>query len=75
MSRAYTIEEVRDDFLCTVRQMAKNWADLPDKTNRERCDGLAHSILVLVDGCAGMPGFTMTPSPHPDDKVLHEAEG
>jgi hypothetical protein len=69
MSRAKTPEEVREIFLSQVRTMCKYWAELPDKTPRERCDGLAFSILSTIDGASlDIPAFDMIPCPHPEDK-------
>ena len=74
--RAYTAEEVRDQLLDTIRDSSKYWANLNDKTPQERCDGLAHSILALLDGCnMAMPGFMLTTDPHPDDKEFLRHHG
>lgn len=67
--RAYTAEEARTMFLKQVLNIARYWADLPDKqTARERCEGAAFSILVLLDGGSAMfPAFDLRVHPHPDD--------
>jgi len=76
MSRAYTEEEVRDEFLAHIRYLARYWATTPDRqTPLERCQGLAFSILNIFDGTSGLPAFDIVLSPHPDDKAFHQSEG
>lgn len=69
MSRAYTEEEVREMFLDSVRGAVQFWANVPDKTPQERCDGVAFSILNIFDGTSGgMPAFDLLVAPHSQDK-------
>jgi hypothetical protein len=66
--RAYTTEEVREEFLKTVWALIQYWEVVPDP-NISSCEGVAFSILSLLDGCnAGIPGFKVTPMPHPTDR-------
>jgi len=68
--RAFTEQEVITHFLDTVRATARYWAELPDKTPQERCDGVAFSILNIIDGTnMGHPAMDLCLSPHPDDKA------
>lgn len=75
-AREYTRDEMRDEFIEHVRNMVDYWAgdQIREKqSTRERLSGLAFSILVAIDGCAGsLPAYTMVPSPHPDDKQYHQ---
>ena len=74
--RASTECEVRAEFLSHVHLLANYWATLPYKSAQERCDGLAFSILSMIDGCnAGLPAFEISLSPHQDDKEYHRQEG
>ena len=75
--RAMTEEEVRNAFLEQVRAMVRYWASnsVDDKSVERRLDGLAFSILVILDGGSALPGFTVTPNPHESDKSFHIAEG
>lgn len=74
--RAYTKEEMTDMFLQSVRSIANCWAQYPDKTPEERCNGVAFSILATIDGTSiALPAFNLTPVPHPDDKQYHIDEG
>lgn len=76
MSRAYTADEVQTMFLDHVRGIAKYWATVPNQTVEERTAGCAFSLLVLLDGeSAALPGFTVTPNPHPDDQAYHTSIG
>jgi hypothetical protein len=59
--------------------LARYWGDerqVPDHSPLERCEGLVHSILTLLDGMScGMPGFALVPSFHPDDPKDHRENG
>ncbi len=75
MSRAYTAEETRAHFLDNVKNLACYWASLPNKSPQERCDGVAFSLLCLLDGVhMGFPAVDLLMSPHPDDQKFHEEE-
>lgn len=68
-SRAYTAEEVRAQFIKQAKGLAEYWAKEPKQTAKERCEGVAFSILVLIDGEHGQfPAIDLRLAPHPDDK-------
>ena len=77
--REHTRDECRRMFLGHIRATSRYWAtvDSPDgpKTTQERLDGLAFSILAMLDGCASVPGFQVIPAPHPDDRAYHQEQG
>lgn len=75
--RAYTADEIREMFLERVRSIADFWAnESKAKTNKERCDGVAFSILNLLDGTTvGFPACDVLVSPHPDDKAYRKERG
>jgi len=75
-ARELTTAEVRERFLAKVRTIVDYWADegtegpLANQSLRQRCEGVAFSILVTLDGeDAELPGFVVAPNPHPDDKI------
>jgi hypothetical protein len=69
MSRAYTPEEIREQFVEKYRFLSAYWAKQPCKTEQERCDRLASALLEIFDGVSGdLPPFAITPTPRPDDK-------
>lgn len=73
--RAYTEAEVREQFLAQVRTLVRYWAgehplsNVPENyTAFQRCDGVAFSILAVIDGGdLSLPAFSLIPSPHPED--------
>lgn len=76
--RAYTADEVQQMLLDHVRETAKYWAELPDTecatggkmTIQDRCEGVAFSILSILDGCSmNIPAFDLVLSPHESDKA------
>ena len=44
--------QVRAEFLRAVADCVRFWIDYPNKTPLERCNGVAFSILVIIDGCS-----------------------
>lgn len=83
MTTAYTADEALSHYMDHVRAMVKYWAHLPEidqatgraMTIEDRCEGVAFSILTMIDGCSALPGLNLTLDPHPDDKAHHIAEG
>lgn len=74
--RAYTKEEARQHILDHVRWIVQHWATLEvgphiePLTIESRCDGVAFSILAMLDGVAcTVPGVDMTLGVHPDDEA------
>jgi hypothetical protein len=72
MSKKYTNDEVRAKFLSHVNHLVKYWAEQPNQTDFEKVEGVAFSILSVIDGCSmNLPGFVLAPQPHKDDKQFH----
>lgn len=73
---AKTEAEVREEFLDHVHALVGYWAELPDKTPKERLDGLAFSILNIFDGTTmQLPAMDIALRPHPSDKEFHRENG
>ena len=76
MSRAYTKEEVRTRLLGYFKELAQYWARQGDITDLAKCEGIAFSILVAIDGDSmELPAFNLVLRPHPDDKAYLIGEG
>jgi hypothetical protein len=74
--RAKTAKEVRKEFLQNIHDCSEYWASLSDKTIQERCDGLAFSILVMIDGeSMDFPAMNISLAPHPKDKEFFKNKG
>lgn len=73
--RELTEDEVREQYLGLIQTYVRYWHNLPNKTCRERMEGLAFSMLVILDGESGLPGFIVAPCPHQDDKEYHKDQG
>lgn len=75
--RAYTDDEVRDQFLNHLARTVRYWIrEDRAPTITDKMTGLVHSILATIDGSdAALPGFILAPSPHPDDEQFHRDEG
>ena len=73
--REFTESEIRDKFLAHVWQTINYWDALPNRTNRNKMEGLAFSILSSLDGSsAALPKFIVAPDPHPDDREFLRGE-
>ena len=74
MSRELTEDEVQLRFLDHVRALADYWNTV--ETDSNRVEGVAMSILSLLDGeYLNLPGFVVSPCPDPEDKAFHMANG
>ena len=65
----YTRDEVITKFLDHIKMNISYWEILPDTSTREKLEGLAFSILTMLDGCSGdIPKYIVAPDPHESDK-------
>ena len=59
-----------------IRGMARYWAEQPNQTAQERCDGLAFSILATLDGSSlEIPAYHLTVSVHESDEAYCKSQG
>lgn len=73
--REKTEEEVVTELLEHMQVIARFW-NRSDGSTEEKLDGLLFSMLVMIDGgSAGICGFSLTPSFHPDDPEFLKGEG
>ena len=64
--RAYTTEEVREQFLRQVSALVLFWETVPnDAGELSRAHGVAHSILSMLDGCSMQLAAGNHPQPPP----------
>lgn len=69
MSKAYTVEEVREKFLNYLHALVDYWDKVNSRNSKEKMEGLIHSILVTFDGHQmEFPALDIVLRPHPDDK-------
>lgn len=74
--REKTPAEFREALLEHVYDMVGEWESLPGKTVRARLEGLAHSMLAMLDGASiGVPKCIVAPDPHPEDRRYLRARG
>ena len=76
-SRPYNKDEVEEMFLEHVRDLVDYWEEeRRAKTSREKLDGLAFSMLVLLDGgSGGMPGYEVKAIGNEQDIEEHKEDG
>jgi hypothetical protein len=68
MTKAYTKEEAREEFIDNCKAVSHYWSTIENITEKERCNGVLHSILCIIDGCTMLPAYDIHLAPHPDDK-------
>jgi hypothetical protein len=76
-TRAYTPDEVQEKFLRQVWRYISYWErESRAETSQAKMEGLAHSILSMIDGSnIGLPAWILAPLPHADDKAYNQANG
>ena len=74
-ARAYTPEEVQDQLIGLLRQYARYWSELPGANIKYAVEGMAFSMLVILDGDTDLPAFDLVLRPHPDDQAFHVERG
>lgn len=52
-------EEIRRQVVEHISRMVDYWAGLPDLSVTDRCDGVAFSMLTMLDGAASLPRFDL----------------
>lgn len=76
MPRQWTAEEISEMFLAHCKTLVNYWATVPNKTDKEKLDGLMFSLLAVFDGSsAELPSFELIPAPHEDDKEYNKTNG
>jgi len=75
--RRLTADEVRGRFLRAIWANVHEWAKSARcKNEQEKLEGLAFSILAILDGVVGfIPRFKVTPAPHSEDEPFLRAHG
>ncbi|MFW6002244.1 MAG: hypothetical protein ACOCQD_02805 [archaeon] len=62
------IENMREKLIDRIRVIVEEFAGYENLSNQERCDGVAHSILATLDGCAPeIPCFDIKVKLNPDE--------
>lgn len=75
-SQEYSREQIEQILVNKIYDIIDYWNTLPNKTQKERMEGLAFSILSTLDGSSiELPAFIVAPCPHPDDKEYHIERG
>jgi hypothetical protein len=75
-SREYMQKEIQTLFLDHIRSNVNYWNRQTDRDSLGKLNGLAFSILAMLDGCScGIPAFEIIPVSHPKDKDFQIASG
>jgi len=73
--RELTPEECREAFLRQVRACIGEWQGIVEsgqKSPRDAISGVVHSVLCILDGVSGLPGFAVVPRPAAEDREYHQ---
>jgi len=69
-----TEEQVRENFLSQIHALVRYWNN-QNEDDIGKLEGLAFSILSILDGSSVLPSFTVSPRPHEDDKEFNKSIG
>ncbi len=76
MSRAYTQAEIQTMFLENAKEIVRFWSKVEGKSTKEKISGAIFGVFTVLDGeSAEMPGFSVIPHPHKDDKAWYQGMG
>lgn len=68
----YSTEEIREKVLEHIRILSRYWSEVEEGIEvKDRLEGLAFSILSMLDGVSSLPGFIVAPYTHESDKDYH----
>jgi len=74
--RELKIKEIETNFLNMIKSTIEEVEKYKDKSEREKLELLAFSILVNIDGEGGnLPAWILAPDPHKDDKEYNKKNG
>ena len=73
--RAFTADELREQVLDHVRIMVQYWANQPGLDVVSRCDGVAFSILTMIDGSSSVPPLSLVAMSSDEDKEYSVENG
>lgn len=60
MPKQFTAKEVRQQMVEHIDRMVRYWAELPGLSVEDRCDGVAFSVLTMLDGAGALPPMLLT---------------
>ena len=73
-SREKTIEEMKEELANHIYALVNYWEKQP-RTTHEKLDGLAFSILAMLDGCTVLPSYKVSPIMVEGDKEYYIEHG
>lgn len=71
---AKSAQVCRDEFLKSIKDSVKSWISL-NKTLQETAEGVAHSILCIIDGVTNFPPINLVLTPASEDKEFYKSKG
>jgi hypothetical protein len=75
-SKRTSKEQARQRFLSLVRGAAETWAGYELSDELKRCNGVASSLLAVIDGSTGeFPALDLVVRPQPDERARCIQEG
>ena len=66
--RAFTEEEVTEQFLKKCVSIADYWGNLPNTTQQAAAEGAVFGMLAMMDGCSDFPAVDLVIVTDPNDK-------
>lgn len=73
--RAFTEEEVTEQFLKECVHIADYWGNLPNTSQKDAAEGAVFGMLAMMDGCGDFPAVDLVIVTDPDTNEHHPKEG
>lgn len=73
-SREKTVEEMKEELLNHILCLVDYWNN-QSGTTHDKLDGLAFSILSILDGCTILPAYSVIPLMAEEDKEYYIENG
>lgn len=73
--RAFTEEEVTEQFLKKCVSIADYWGNLPNTTQQAAAEGAVFGVLSLLDGSSDFPAVDLVIKAHDGDKEYAISKG
>ena len=76
MSKAYTDDQIQEQFLTYIHSLVEYWEnEKSEPTTKGKLEGLAFSILSLIDGNTVLPSFELKSISSEEDIEYYKKQG
>lgn len=70
MANEQAAADVRKQMVEHIDRMVKYWAEQPGLSVEDRCDGVAFSVLTMLDGATDVPAMVLVTTSEAGETVI-----